>query len=72
MDKDRRKVRKKLTERMGSGDNQTTSSTGTATDARLVALVEFLARRAAERDYAQLIATSPRGTAPRGDKGNIQ
>lgn len=52
------KDRKKLTRGTGNDDNQMTSSTATIPDARIVALVQFLARRAAERDFAQLIASS--------------
>lgn len=59
----RRKDRKKLTKGPGRDDNQTTSPVLNglrADDPRIIAVVEFLARRAAERDFAQLIERSRR------------
>jgi hypothetical protein len=66
------KDRKTLTKRTTRDDNQITSDTDTSPDARLVALVQFLARRAAERDFAQLIASSRSAGEADGDKGRIQ
>lgn len=73
-DKKKRKGRKALTDRRKNGDNQInfrSSSALSGNDPRLVALVQFLARRAAEKDFAQLIEQSRR--AKSGDeKGKIQ
>lgn len=74
IDKKKRKGRKALTGKRKNGDNQInfrSSSALSGNDPRLVALVQFLARRAAEKDFAQLIEKSRR--AKSGDeKGKIQ
>ncbi len=41
-------------------------------DLRLEGLVRFLARRAAERDFAQIVKKSRRPPPPDGDKGRIR
>jgi hypothetical protein len=41
-------------------------------DPRLERLVRFLARRAAERDYAEMVEKSRRAPPPDGDKGRIR
>ncbi|MDZ4369416.1 MAG: hypothetical protein U0987_20700 [Afipia sp.] len=41
-------------------------------DLRLERLVRFLARRAAERDFAQMVEKSRRAPPPDGDKGRIR
>lgn len=69
------KDRKKLTKGPGNDDNQTTfqsTASPSEPDPRIVALVQFLARRAAERDFAQLIEESTRATPTGDDKGTIQ
>lgn len=73
-DKKKRKGRKALTDGRKNGDNQInfkSSSALSGSDPRLVALVQFLARRAAEKDFAQLIEQSRR-TKSGDEKGRIQ
>jgi len=68
-----KKDAKKLTEHAEIGDNQTNSKAMLAsTDPRLVALVRFLARCAAERDFAQLIEESQQAADGGSDQGRIQ
>ena len=74
MNEKEEKDRNKLTEGVADGDNQSTSNrpvSPSEPDPRIVALVQFLARRAAERDFRQLIEESRRN--PDGDdQGRIQ
>lgn len=72
--KKRRKGKETLTDGPKSGDNQInykTSASSSGTDPRILALVRFLARRAAEKDFAQLIEQSRRGK-PGDEKERIQ
>lgn len=71
MNEEIRKVRNELTGRHGSGDNGETSCCNAA-DARFVAIVRFLARRVAERDYAQLIERLGAGDAAGDDLEGVQ
>lgn len=69
------KDRKKLTKGPGNDDNQTTfqpTAPSSEPDPRIIALVQFLARRAAERDFRQLIEESRPADPTGDDKGRIQ
>lgn len=72
MNQKEEKDRNKLTEGIADSDNQSTSNCPAfEPDPRIVAVVRFLARRAAERDFRQLIEESRRN--PDGDnQGRIQ
>lgn len=72
MNEKKRKDRNKLTEGIADSDNQSGSNRPASQhDPRIVAVVQFLARRAAERDFKKLIEESRRN--PSGDdEGRIQ
>lgn len=74
MNEEGKKDREKLTTGPQNDDNQTTSAKATlsGTDPRIIAVVEFLARRAAERDFAQLIERLRRDDDRDDGKGRIQ
>lgn len=67
------KDRKQLTNHLPTGDNQDNFGPATsARDTRMVALVQFLARRAAERDFAQLIEGSREDVRSERDREGSQ